>query len=128
MDDTQLIEADLVVDDENLLIETEIPDVDDIDVDKDAKKICSYSSNKVLCSLENKSVECTSRHFLRYGFLCRCELCVLKNRDIEVILEKYILRRRRSNITPLALRRNTKRYEEKLRFKCLSLLHGHRKM
>ncbi|GJS95703.1 hypothetical protein Tco_0802671 [Tanacetum coccineum] len=35
--------ADLVVDDENLLIETEIPNVDDIDVDKDAEKICSYS-------------------------------------------------------------------------------------
>nr|GEX01463.1 hypothetical protein [Tanacetum cinerariifolium] len=37
MDDTQLIEADLVVDDENVLIETEI-DVDDIDVDKDAEE------------------------------------------------------------------------------------------
>ncbi|GJZ78915.1 hypothetical protein Tco_0643752 [Tanacetum coccineum] len=38
MDDTQLIEADLVVDYENILIETEIQDVDDIDVDKDAKE------------------------------------------------------------------------------------------
>nr|GEY07545.1 hypothetical protein [Tanacetum cinerariifolium] len=45
MDDTQLIEADLVVDYENLLIETEILDVDDIDVDKDAEKICSYFSD-----------------------------------------------------------------------------------
>ncbi|GKD85023.1 hypothetical protein Tco_1356177 [Tanacetum coccineum] len=33
-----LIGADLVVDDENLLIETEIQDVDDIDVDKDAEE------------------------------------------------------------------------------------------
>ncbi|GKC74998.1 hypothetical protein Tco_1125772 [Tanacetum coccineum] len=38
MDDTHLIEADLVVDDENLLIETEIQDVDDIDVDKDVEE------------------------------------------------------------------------------------------
>ncbi|GJZ86805.1 hypothetical protein Tco_0658415 [Tanacetum coccineum] len=90
MDDTRLIEAELVVDDENLLIETKIPDVDDIDVDKDAEKICSYSNNKVLCSLENKSVECTCRHFLRYEFLCRRELCVLKNRDIEGDVEVQV--------------------------------------
>ncbi|GJU64963.1 zinc finger, SWIM-type containing protein [Tanacetum coccineum] len=40
---------------------------------------------KVLRSLEDGSVECTCRHFLRYGFLCRHALCVSKNRDIEVI-------------------------------------------
>nr|GEX58508.1 zinc finger, SWIM-type [Tanacetum cinerariifolium] len=38
---------------------------------------------KVLLSLEDGSVECTCRHFLRYGFLCRHAFCVLKNRDIE---------------------------------------------
>ncbi|GJX56233.1 zinc finger, SWIM-type containing protein [Tanacetum coccineum] len=68
---------------------------------------------KVLRSLEDGSVECTCRHFLRYGFLCRHALCVLKNRDIEVILEKYILRRWRRDIIPPALRRNKNRYGEK---------------
>nr|GEX77481.1 RNA-directed DNA polymerase, eukaryota [Tanacetum cinerariifolium] len=38
MDDTQLIEADLVVDDENLLIKTEIQNLDDIAVDNDAEE------------------------------------------------------------------------------------------
>ncbi|GJU22453.1 hypothetical protein Tco_1155795 [Tanacetum coccineum] len=38
LDSKWLIEADLVVDDENILIETEIQDVDDIDVDKDAEE------------------------------------------------------------------------------------------
>ncbi|GKD16930.1 hypothetical protein Tco_1206088, partial [Tanacetum coccineum] len=38
MDDTQLNEADLVVDVENLLIETEIQDVDDLNVDTDLKE------------------------------------------------------------------------------------------
>ncbi|GJT42282.1 hypothetical protein Tco_0950997 [Tanacetum coccineum] len=38
MDDTQLNEADLVVDAENLLIETEIQDVDDLIVDTDLKE------------------------------------------------------------------------------------------
>ncbi|GJR74284.1 FAR1-related sequence 5-like protein [Tanacetum coccineum] len=42
---------------------------------------------KVLRSLEDGSVECTCRHFLRYGFLCRQAFCVLKNCDIEVIPE-----------------------------------------
>nr|GEX33989.1 hypothetical protein [Tanacetum cinerariifolium] len=37
-DDTHLIEADLVFDDENLLIETEIQDADDIDEDHDAEE------------------------------------------------------------------------------------------
>ncbi|GJW96290.1 FAR1-related sequence 5-like protein [Tanacetum coccineum] len=68
---------------------------------------------KVLRSLEDGSVECTCRHFIRYGFLCRHAFCVLKNRDIEVIPEKYILRRWRRDIIPPALRRNKNRYGEK---------------
>ncbi|GKB42879.1 FAR1-related sequence 5-like protein [Tanacetum coccineum] len=68
---------------------------------------------EVLRSLEDDSVECTCRHFLRYGFLCRHVFCVLKNRDIQVILEKYILRRWRRDIIPPALRRNTNIYGEK---------------
>ncbi|GJT75236.1 hypothetical protein Tco_1041961 [Tanacetum coccineum] len=38
MDDNQLNEVDMVVDDENLLIETEIQDVDNLNVDTDAKE------------------------------------------------------------------------------------------
>ncbi|GKE69169.1 hypothetical protein Tco_1527241 [Tanacetum coccineum] len=58
-------------------------------------------------------MECTCRHFLRYRFLCRRVFCVLKNRDIQVIPKKYILRRWRRGIIPPALRRNTNRYGEK---------------
>ncbi|GJY74453.1 FAR1 DNA binding domain, zinc finger, SWIM-type, MULE transposase domain containing protein [Tanacetum coccineum] len=77
-------------------------------------KVKEYEAEyKVLRSLEVGSVECTCRHFLRYGFLCRHVFCVLKNRDIEVILEKYILRRWRRDIIPPALRRNANRYGEK---------------
>ncbi|GKC57363.1 zinc finger, SWIM-type containing protein, partial [Tanacetum coccineum] len=70
-------------------------------------------SKLVLRSLEDVSVECTCRHFLCYGSLCRHAFCVLKNRDIEVIPEKYILRRWRRDIIPHALRRNKNRYGEK---------------
>ncbi|GKB19264.1 zinc finger, SWIM-type containing protein, partial [Tanacetum coccineum] len=69
--------------------------------------------NKVLRSLEDGLVDCTCRHFLRYGFLCRHVFCVLKNRDIDVIPEKYILRRWRRDIIPPTLRRNTNKYGEK---------------
>ncbi|GKE58214.1 zinc finger, SWIM-type containing protein [Tanacetum coccineum] len=62
---------------------------------------------------EDGSVECTCRHFLRYGFLCRHVFCVLKNCNIEVIPERYILRRWRRDLIPPALRRNTNRYREK---------------
>ncbi|GJX41881.1 FAR1-related sequence 5-like protein [Tanacetum coccineum] len=68
---------------------------------------------KVLRSLEDGSVQCTCRHFLRYEFLCRHVFCVLKNRDIEMIPEKYILRRWTRDIIPPALRRNPNRYGEK---------------
>ncbi|GJU16765.1 hypothetical protein Tco_1144731 [Tanacetum coccineum] len=52
--------------------------------------------------MKTGSVECTCRHFLRYG---------------SMISEKYILRRWRSDIIQLALTINIKRYGEKLRFK-----------
>ncbi|GKB06975.1 FAR1-related sequence 5-like protein [Tanacetum coccineum] len=68
---------------------------------------------KVLRSLKDGSVECTCRHFRRYRFLCRHVFCVLKNRDIDVISKKYILRRWRRDIIPPALRRNTNIYEDK---------------
>ncbi|GKD54349.1 zinc finger, SWIM-type containing protein, partial [Tanacetum coccineum] len=68
---------------------------------------------KVLRSLKDGSVECTCRHFRRYRFLCRHVFCVLKNRDIDVIPKKYILRRWRRDIIPPALRRNTNRYKDK---------------
>ncbi|GJX56712.1 FAR1-related sequence 5-like protein [Tanacetum coccineum] len=81
---------------------------------KEEVRVKEYEAEyKVLRSLEDGSVECTCRHFLRYGFLCRHVFCVLKNRDIEVIPEKYILRRWRRDIIPPALRRNPNRYGEK---------------
>ena len=64
-------------------------------------------------SLEDGSVECTCRHFLRFGFLCRHAFCALKNRDVQMIPEKYILRRWKRDIIPPALRRKTNRYGEK---------------
>ncbi|GKA70797.1 FAR1 DNA binding domain, zinc finger, SWIM-type, MULE transposase domain containing protein [Tanacetum coccineum] len=69
--------------------------------------------SKVVRNPEDGSVECTCRHFLRYGFLCRHVFCVLKNCNIEVIPERYILRRWRRDLIPPALRRNTNRYGEK---------------
>nr|GEV05066.1 hypothetical protein [Tanacetum cinerariifolium] len=68
---------------------------------------------KVVHNPEDGSVECTCRHFLRYGFLCRHVFCVLKNCNIEVIPKIYILRRWRRDLIPPALRRNTNRYREK---------------
>nr|GFB56413.1 hypothetical protein [Tanacetum cinerariifolium] len=67
----------------------------------------------VMRNPEDGSVECTCGHFLRYGFLCRHVFCVLKNCNIEIILERYILRRWRRDLIPPALRRNKNRYEEK---------------
>ncbi|PWA77975.1 Zinc finger, SWIM-type [Artemisia annua] len=77
---------------------------------QECEKVVEY---KVLRSLKDGSVECTCRHFLRFGFLCRHAFCALKNRDVQMIPEKYILRRWRRDIIPSALRRNTNRYEEK---------------
>ncbi|PWA58954.1 Zinc finger, SWIM-type [Artemisia annua] len=47
------------------------------------------------------------KHFLRFGFLCRHAFCALKNRDVQMIPEKYILRLWRRDMIPPALRRNT---------------------
>ena len=62
---------------------------------------------------QDGSIDCTCRHFLRYGFLCRHAFCVLKNRNINLIPERYILRSWRRDIIPPSLRRNTNRYGEK---------------
>ncbi|PWA93297.1 FAR1 DNA binding domain, Zinc finger, SWIM-type, MULE transposase domain, FHY3/FAR1 family [Artemisia annua] len=59
--------------------------------------------------IQDGSVECTCRHFLRFGFLCRYTFCALKNRDVQMIPEKYILRLWRRDMIPPALRRNTNR-------------------
>ncbi|GJT62101.1 zinc finger, SWIM-type containing protein [Tanacetum coccineum] len=74
---------------------------------------CHRSNSTGVCNPEDGLVECTCRHFLRYGFLCRHVFCVLKNCNIEVIPERYILRRWRRDLIPHALRRNTNRYGEK---------------
>ncbi|GJW53915.1 FAR1 DNA binding domain, zinc finger, SWIM-type, MULE transposase domain containing protein [Tanacetum coccineum] len=68
---------------------------------------------KVLRIIEDGSVVCSCRHFLRYGFLCRHIFCVFKNRDINVIPKQYILRRWTRDIIPPDLRRQRNRYGEK---------------
>ncbi|GJW18643.1 zinc finger, SWIM-type containing protein [Tanacetum coccineum] len=170
IDDNQLNEADLVVDAENNLVDTEIQEVDGLIVDIDEENLvastvenselvamfwadevdkCNYKefgdiisfdatfqTNKfdmvfvpftgidnhrkcvtvgsgLLLREDTEAYTWLLRHFLRYGFLCRHVFCVLKNRDIQVILEKYILRRWRRDIIPPALRRNTNIYGEK---------------
>ncbi|XP_071742565.1 uncharacterized protein [Rutidosis leptorrhynchoides] len=53
---------------------------------------------------------CTCRHYLRYGLLCRHYFWVLKNKNIEEIPEKYIMRRWRRDIIPPELRSRRNRY------------------
>nr|GFA33011.1 hypothetical protein [Tanacetum cinerariifolium] len=77
------------------------------------RNFTNHRSTLVMRNPEDGSVECTCGHFLRYGFLCRHVFCVLKNCNIEIILERYILRRWRRDLIPPALRRNKNRYEEK---------------
>ena len=67
----------------------------------------------MLRTIEDGSVVCTCRHFVRFGFLCRHIFCVFKNRDINVIPEQYILRRWTRDIIPPELRRKRNRYGEK---------------
>ncbi|GKB58495.1 protein FAR1-related sequence 5 [Tanacetum coccineum] len=66
----------------------------------------------VLRIIEDGSVVCSCRNFLRYGFLCRHIFCVFKNRDINVIPKQYILRRWTRDIIPPDLRRKRNRYGE----------------
>ncbi|GJR65430.1 FAR1-related sequence 5-like protein [Tanacetum coccineum] len=68
---------------------------------------------RVLRNIEDGSVVCTCRNFLRYGFLCRHIFCVFKNREINVIPKQYILRRWTRDIIPPDLRRQKNRYGEK---------------
>ncbi|GJY46338.1 FAR1 DNA binding domain, zinc finger, SWIM-type, MULE transposase domain containing protein, partial [Tanacetum coccineum] len=68
---------------------------------------------QVLRNIEDGSVVCTCRNFLRYGFLCRHIFCVFKNREINVIPKQYILRRWTRDIIPPDLRRQKNRYGEK---------------
>ncbi|GJU65587.1 FAR1 DNA binding domain, zinc finger, SWIM-type, MULE transposase domain containing protein [Tanacetum coccineum] len=68
---------------------------------------------KVIRIIEDGSVVCSCRNFLRYGFLCRHIFCVFKNREINVIPKQYILRRWTRDIIPPGLRRQRNRYGEK---------------
>ncbi|GKB47271.1 FAR1 DNA binding domain, zinc finger, SWIM-type, MULE transposase domain containing protein, partial [Tanacetum coccineum] len=80
---------------------------------EEEKKTQTARDYKVLRNIEDGSVVCTCRNFLRYGFLCRHIFCVFKNREINVIPKQYILRRWTRDIIPPDLRRQKNRYGEK---------------
>ncbi|GKA84755.1 hypothetical protein Tco_0806409 [Tanacetum coccineum] len=126
MDNTELIESDLVVDDENLLIKTEIQDVDNIDVDKDAEEdfvatlvLSKFDRFLIDCSINRKRFHYKSLKrkrvvtWLRLEMVQECDnVAEYKNRGIEVISEKYILRRWRSNIIPLVKKKHKEIWRE----------------
>ncbi|GJS76862.1 FAR1-related sequence 5-like protein [Tanacetum coccineum] len=51
------------------------------------------------------SVLCSCMNFARFGFLCRHIFCVLKGNGVEVIPDKYILKRWKRDILPPHIRR-----------------------
>lgn len=65
---------------------------------------------KVTHNVEDGSIVCTCRHFLRYGLLCRHCFWVLKNANIDEIPQQYVLRRWRRDIIPPELRTRVNRY------------------
>ncbi|PWA50284.1 FAR1 DNA binding domain-containing protein [Artemisia annua] len=91
---------------ENVMVDDEVMNEAEILVDADVRE-------ENIAVIQDGSVECTCRHFLRFRFLCRHAFCALKNCDVQMIPEKYILRRWRRDIIPPSLRRNTNRCGEK---------------
>nr|XP_043625552.1 protein FAR1-RELATED SEQUENCE 5-like [Erigeron canadensis] len=66
---------------------------------------------KVLHNLEDGSVVCTCRHYLRLGLLCRHCFSVLKNNNIDEIHAQYIMRRWTKGIIPPDLRSSRNRFD-----------------
>ena len=54
---------------------------------------CNCETFQVNINKENQTYECSCLVFKQYGFLCRHIFCILRNRFIEEIPEKYFLRR-----------------------------------
>nr|XP_043631234.1 protein FAR1-RELATED SEQUENCE 5-like [Erigeron canadensis] len=66
---------------------------------------------KVLHNLEDGSVVCTCRQYLRLGLLCRHCFSVLKNNNIDEIHAQYIMRRWTKGIIPPDLRSSRNRFD-----------------
>ncbi|PWA90943.1 Zinc finger, SWIM-type [Artemisia annua] len=113
-DETEIL-LDADVEEENIAViqESEIVMVDDEVMNEAEIFVDADVQEENIVVIQDGSVECTCRHFIRFGFLCRHAFCALKNRDVQMIPEKYILRRWRRDIIPPSLRRNTNRYGEK---------------
>ncbi|GJT34078.1 FAR1-related sequence 5-like protein [Tanacetum coccineum] len=60
---------------------------------------------KVSTDKSDGSVICSCMNFARFGFLCRHIFCVLKGNGVEVIPDKYILKRWKRDILPPHIRR-----------------------
>ncbi|GJV67930.1 FAR1-related sequence 5-like protein [Tanacetum coccineum] len=60
---------------------------------------------KVSTDKSDGSVLCSCMNFARFGFLCRHIFCVLKGNGVEVIPDKYILKRWKRDILPPHIRR-----------------------
>jgi hypothetical protein len=67
---------------------------------------------KVLHNKEDGTWLCTCRYFPRYGILCRHIFFILKNRQVDEIPEKYILRRWTKDLINAELRTRKNRYGE----------------
>lgn len=55
--------------------------------------------------MSDGTTECSCMNFARFGFLCRHVFCVMKGKGIEVIPDKYILRRWKRDILPPDIRK-----------------------
>nr|GEY00012.1 hypothetical protein [Tanacetum cinerariifolium] len=60
---------------------------------------------KVSTDKSNGSVLCSCMNFMRFGFLCRHIFCVLKGNGLDVIPDKYILKRWMGDLLPPHIRR-----------------------
>nr|GEW58185.1 hypothetical protein [Tanacetum cinerariifolium] len=86
-----------VVGEENLFVEAEIEELDDVTMNEDVE------ANVILEPEEGKETMIQEKD----------KVVDYKNCNIEVIPERYILRRWKRDLIPHALRRNTNRYGEK---------------
>nr|GEV33672.1 protein FAR1-related sequence 5-like [Tanacetum cinerariifolium] len=78
-------------------------------------KLCMWHitnklSLKVSTDKSDGSVLCSCMNFVRFGFLCRHIFCVLKGNGLEVIPDKYILKRWTRNLLPPHIRRKTQMF------------------
>ena len=55
--------------------------------------------------MSDGTMVCSCMNFARFGYLCRHIFCVMKGKGIEVIPEKYILRRWKRDILPPDVRK-----------------------